>query len=164
MSDFGAKLRDARERRGISLREIETRTKVSVAALESLERNDVTRLPGGIFARALVREYASEVGLDPDATMHEFIVRFNLEPPSTVAAASGARDAVHVDAVRHRAAVLVTILLAGLVAAAILFLLTLSRAPEGQSNGPALDNRPPPADHRADGVAPRRGAAKPPLS
>ena len=73
---FGAKLRDARERRGVSLRQIANATKISVAALEALERNDISRLPGGIFSRAFVRAYAIEVGLDPEATIQEFIAQF----------------------------------------------------------------------------------------
>ncbi len=73
---FGGKLRDARESRGVSLRQIANATKISVAALEALERNDISRLPGGIFSRAFVRSYASEVGLDPEATIREFIAEF----------------------------------------------------------------------------------------
>jgi|SRR5262245_10787588 len=74
--DVGAKLRDARERRGVSLRQIANATKISIAALEALERNDISRLPGGIFSRAFVRSYAVEVGLDPEATIQEFIAQF----------------------------------------------------------------------------------------
>src|SRR5262249_4945471 len=74
--DFGGKLREARERRGISLRQIANKTKISVVALEALERNDVSRLPGGIFSRAFVRSYAVEVGLDPEQTIQDFIARF----------------------------------------------------------------------------------------
>src|SRR5262249_59570780 len=73
---FGAKLRDARERRGVSLRQIANATKISVAALEALERDDISRLPGGIFSRAFVRSYAIEVGLDPEATIQDFIAQF----------------------------------------------------------------------------------------
>jgi len=81
MSDFGAKLRQARERRGVSLRDIAAHTKFSMASLEALERNDPSRLPGGLFARAFVRSYAVEVGLDPEATVREFVERFDIEPP-----------------------------------------------------------------------------------
>jgi len=84
MSDFGRSLREARERRGVSLRDIAARTKFSVAALEALERNDPSRLPGGIFARAFVRSYAAEVGLDPEATVREFVEGFDAEPPISV--------------------------------------------------------------------------------
>jgi cytoskeleton protein RodZ len=80
MSDFGGKLRQAREGRGISLRQIAANTKIAVAVLEALERNDVSKLPGGIFSRAFVRSYAVEVGLDPDETVREFLERFHGEP------------------------------------------------------------------------------------
>ena len=86
MDDFGGKLRQARERRGISLRQIAASTKISAAALEALERNDISKLPGGIFSRAFVRSYAVEVGLDPDDTVREFLERFNQEAPPTAEA------------------------------------------------------------------------------
>jgi len=76
MSDLGSRLRQAREAQGVSLREIATTTKISVAALEALERNDYSRLPGGIFSRAFVRAYALAVGLDPEQTVTEFLVEF----------------------------------------------------------------------------------------
>ena len=88
MDDFGGKLRQARERRGISLRQIAASTKISAAALEALERNDISKLPGGIFSRAFVRAYAVEVGLDPDDTVKEFLDRFNQEPPPTAESAT----------------------------------------------------------------------------
>src|SRR5437667_8338727 len=77
--NFGSKLREARERRGVSLRQIANATKISVAVLEALERNDVARLPGGIFGRAFVRSYAVEVGLDPERTIQEFVSQFPLD-------------------------------------------------------------------------------------
>jgi cytoskeletal protein RodZ len=80
MDDFGGKLRQARERRGVSLRQIAATTKISASALDALERNDISRLPGGIFSRAFVRSYAVEVGLDPDETVREFLERFDQEP------------------------------------------------------------------------------------
>lgn len=81
--DCGRTLREARERRGVTLRQIATATKISVAALGALERNDIARLPGGIFSRAFVRSYASEVGLDPEEIVREFIAQF---PQDTVTA------------------------------------------------------------------------------
>src|SRR5512141_1811096 len=73
MTAFGAELREARERKGVSLRQIAAATKISVGALEALERNDISRLPGGIFSRAFVRSYATEIGLDPDETIRKFL-------------------------------------------------------------------------------------------
>ncbi len=79
MTDFGGKLRQAREQRGVSLRQIAANTKISVGVLEALERNDVSKLPGGIFGRGFVRSYALEVGLDPDQTVAEYMSRFHAE-------------------------------------------------------------------------------------
>lgn len=100
--DFGERLKRQREARGISLRDIAEHTKLSVRALEALERNEISRLPGGIFSRGLVRAYAEQIGADPEATVQEFIARFpdasvtdgspyvrseeiNTDPPSQVA-------------------------------------------------------------------------------
>src|SRR5258707_2759941 len=74
--DFGARMRQAREQRGVSLRQIAERTKISVSQLEALERNDISRLPGGIFSRAFVRSYAAEIGVDPEQTVREFLSQF----------------------------------------------------------------------------------------
>jgi cytoskeleton protein RodZ len=81
-ANFGAKLRHAREKRGVSLRTIAHATKISPLALEALERNDISHLPGGIFTRAFVRGYAREVGLDPEETVRQFIESFPEERPS----------------------------------------------------------------------------------
>jgi cytoskeletal protein RodZ len=89
MADLGARLKSAREEQGIALREIAARTKISVTALEALERNDFSRIPGGIFGRAFVRSYALESGLDPDATVGDFVAE--LDESEREAAARGAR-------------------------------------------------------------------------
>ena len=90
MDDFGGKLRQARERRGISLRQIASSTKIAAAALDALEKNNISKLPGGIFSRAFVRSYAVEVGLDPDETVKEFLERFDQEPPPSAEAMAAA--------------------------------------------------------------------------
>jgi cytoskeleton protein RodZ len=90
MEDLGRQLKRAREARGVSLREIATRTKISISALEALERSEFQRLPGGIFSRAVVRAYATEVGLDPDITVENFLThasRHERETAERVAAA-----------------------------------------------------------------------------
>lgn len=75
MSDrdtFGPRLRSERERRGISLDTISTLTNVGIELWEGLERNDFSRWPRGIFARAFVRDYARAVGLDADEVVEDF--------------------------------------------------------------------------------------------
>lgn len=75
-TDFGTRLREARERKGVSLRAIAEATKISVAVLEALERNDVSRLPGGIFSRAFVRAYALAVDVEPEGAVNEFLAEY----------------------------------------------------------------------------------------
>ena len=76
MSELGPRLKQARLAKGVSLRQIEASTKISVGALEALEKDDYARLPGGIFARSFVRAYAGAVGLNPDDTVHEFLTEY----------------------------------------------------------------------------------------
>ena len=74
--DFGSRMRHIREQRGVSLRQIAQTTKLSMSALEALERSDTSGLPGGIFSRAFVRSYAAEIGADPEETVREFLAQF----------------------------------------------------------------------------------------
>jgi len=74
--DFGTFLRQAREQRGVSLQDLAVTTKISARVLEALERNDPSKLPGGIFSRSFVRAYAREVGLDPDVAVANFVAAF----------------------------------------------------------------------------------------
>jgi transcriptional regulator with XRE-family HTH domain len=69
---LGPYLRREREHRGLTLRDISESTKVSVALLEGLETDDISRWPGGIFRRAFVRTYAECVGLNPDEIVSRF--------------------------------------------------------------------------------------------
>lgn len=74
--DFGTRMKRSREERGVSLRQIADVTRISVVALEALERNEISRLPGGIFSRGIVRSYALQVGLDPEQTVRDFLASF----------------------------------------------------------------------------------------
>jgi transcriptional regulator with XRE-family HTH domain len=69
---FGPNLRRIRIQRGISLHQIAAETKVSVDLWDGLEQNNFDRWPGGIFARAYVREYARLIGADPESTVDDF--------------------------------------------------------------------------------------------
>lgn len=70
--EFGPRLRAEREQRGISLEELAAATKVSVELWVAMERNDFSRWPSGVFARAFVRDYARTLGLDGDAVVNDF--------------------------------------------------------------------------------------------
>ena len=69
---FGPVLRAARERRGVTLKQLALETKLSVELWEGLEENDLSRWPKRVFARSYVRDYALRVGLDADDVVNEF--------------------------------------------------------------------------------------------
>ena len=69
---FGPRLRRERERRGISLESLALVTNVSVDLWIGLESNDFSKWPGGLFARAFVRDYAKAIGLDADELVDDF--------------------------------------------------------------------------------------------
>jgi len=71
-ASFGPRLRRERERRGISLDSIALKTNVSVELWMALERNDFSQWPGGLFARAFVRDYANAIGLDASEVVDDF--------------------------------------------------------------------------------------------
>ncbi len=81
MSSFGENLRRERELRGIGLRDIAEATKISVRFLQALESDRLEVLPGGIFRRAFVRQYARYVGLDAERLVAEFVYAHGEEPP-----------------------------------------------------------------------------------
>src|SRR5215210_6450825 len=70
---FGAVLRQRREHKQIDLVAISEQTKIKLALLEGLERDDVSGWPSGIFRRAYIRTYAQFIGLDPDIVLKDFL-------------------------------------------------------------------------------------------
>lgn len=76
--EFGPRLKAEREQRGISLDALAAATKVSVDLWQAMEKNDFSRWPSGIFARAFVRDYARTVGLDADAVVNDFCRSFSV--------------------------------------------------------------------------------------
>ncbi len=126
MDDFGAKLRQARERRGISLRQIAASTRIAAAALEGLERNDISKLPGGIFSRAFVRSYALEVGLDPDQTVNEFLERFDQQPAPTAQSIAASTPEAELAFERRRRLAALAVKIAAVAVPALLGILYLT--------------------------------------
>jgi cytoskeleton protein RodZ len=121
-ADFGARMKRTREERGVSLRQIADRTKLSVSALEALERNDISRLPGGIFSRGFVRSYATEIGLDPEQTVRDFLVQFPNDSVSLGSPHAFAQEfAEDGPSLRSSAGMIVVVVVTLLIAAILVF-------------------------------------------
>lgn len=78
---FGAWLRQQREMREITLREISDATKISLRYLEALEEERFDLLPATLFARGFLRQYARYVGLDPDEAVNRLLVAQKAQQP-----------------------------------------------------------------------------------
>ena len=64
MGELGQLLREAREEKGLTLEQVEERTKVRQAQIQALEEENFGELPEGIFRKGLLRNYARFLGLD----------------------------------------------------------------------------------------------------
>lgn len=62
----GEVLREARESAGLTLEQVSAKLHIRLSYLESIEQNDVSRLPKGPFRTGYVRAYADLLELDPD--------------------------------------------------------------------------------------------------
>src|SRR6185369_11270350 len=56
----------ARERKGVDLSRAERDTKIRARYLDALERGDWRALPGSVYTKGFLRNYALYLGLDPD--------------------------------------------------------------------------------------------------
>jgi cytoskeletal protein RodZ len=66
-------LRRERELRQVSLREISDETKIGIRYLEALEEDHFDILPGTVFAKGFLRQYARYVGLDGDEVVNSYL-------------------------------------------------------------------------------------------
>lgn len=62
----GAALQDERRRQSLSLTDVARQLKLSPRQVEALERDDFAALPGPVFVRGFLRNYARLLGLDPE--------------------------------------------------------------------------------------------------
>ena len=68
---FGDFLRQARERRGLTLQQIARETKIPFRHLDALEHGNLSDVPQGIYRRAEIRAFAQSVGLDQSVALAE---------------------------------------------------------------------------------------------
>ncbi len=73
MPSFGAKLKQEREKRKVTLEQISESTKIGTRMLQALEEDKFNQLPGGIFNKGFVRAYSRFVGLDEDQSIAEYL-------------------------------------------------------------------------------------------
>jgi cytoskeleton protein RodZ len=139
MGELGAKLRDERERRGIGIDEIEAETRIRAKFLLALEEERFDVLPGPAYVRAFVRDYAEQLGLDPQELVAELNDRPDLVPDEVVMVPP--RRVEPVPLLDRRARIVIwiaaAVVLAVVAAAAIAFLETRGGSSGAPSPSPA---------------------------
>jgi transcriptional regulator with XRE-family HTH domain len=80
---IGQRLRQARERLGLSLEEAERTTRIRAQHLAALERDDFEALPSPVQARGFLKNYADYLGLDTDRLLQDYNGAPSTRPPST---------------------------------------------------------------------------------
>ncbi|NLW56755.1 MAG: helix-turn-helix domain-containing protein [Firmicutes bacterium] len=72
MKAIGALLKAAREAKGLSLEEIRMITKIRVQQLKALEEGEFDRLPGEVYVKGFLVNYARAVGLDGEEILKKY--------------------------------------------------------------------------------------------
>ena len=66
------RLAAARERKGVDLVRAERDTKIRVRYLSALETGDYRDLPGAVYTKGFLRNYAIYLGLDPEDVLRQW--------------------------------------------------------------------------------------------
>lgn len=77
---LGDTLRKAREEQGLSLHDIEDGTSIRTLYIDAIERSDYAALPGAVYARGFVRNYANFLKLDADECLQQYDAETSNEP------------------------------------------------------------------------------------
>lgn len=72
MDEIGQTLRQAREEKGLSLEDVQAKTKINARFLNALETGDYDVLPTPVQARGFLRNYARALGLDPQPILDRY--------------------------------------------------------------------------------------------
>ena len=74
MDEIGHILREARENKGLTLEDVQAKTRINVRYLTSLENGQYNALPTPVHVRGFLRNYARFLGLDPQPLLDRYLV------------------------------------------------------------------------------------------
>lgn len=84
MIEFGNTLRQAREQKGLTTKQVADSTHMMVQLVEDLENEHFSRIAAPIYGRGFVKLYCEAVGLDPKPLVAEFMEIFNGNRPPMI--------------------------------------------------------------------------------
>ena len=79
---LGTTLREERERQNLSVNDIEQGTSIRALYIEAIENGEYDKLPGEVYTRGFVKNYANFLGLEGDAFARQFTAELHGAPPA----------------------------------------------------------------------------------
>lgn len=143
---LGEVLRAAREQRGVDLARVERDTKIRSRYLSALESGDYRELPGSVYTKGFLRNYAAYLGLDAEYLIDLYRLessgatpeqRVSVQPPPRPIAAKRARAFVVTPGAV--VAVILTVLVGVFIVYFVSEFVTFARTPDLQITDPPGD-------------------------
>ena len=92
MASLGAQLKLAREKRGVTLEDISSSTKIGTRMLRAIEADHYDQLPGGIFNKGFVRAFARAIRVDEEKAIEDYLAATEPAQPDAKADLSCGRE------------------------------------------------------------------------
>jgi len=70
--NIGNELQKARKENGLSIEELQKKTKIRKKYLIALENNDFSEIKGDVYAKSFIKGYARAIGINPDPFIYEY--------------------------------------------------------------------------------------------
>ena len=90
----GETLRKERERQKLTIQDIEQGTSIRSAYIEALEKGDYDKLPGEVYAKGFVKNYAAFLNLDGEKLAKEFAAELSPSVPEEFSEIQNAEEIV----------------------------------------------------------------------
>ena len=78
-SELGAYLKEERERQGLSLEDVQQKTKISLSSLEAIEEGRINELPHPVYAKGFIKNYAHYLGLNAEELAGTFAQKAGID-------------------------------------------------------------------------------------
>lgn len=93
MGNLGNELKAARESKGLTLKQISEKTRISLSFLKALEDEDYSVIPGEVFVTGFLRSYAKELGLPESEFIRKYKEQRQPQQPEGSQAGSADKNA-----------------------------------------------------------------------
>ena len=85
-------LRAAREKKGFTYKDVENETSIRALYIESIEKGDYAALPGEVYVKGFIRNYATLLELDADTLLKQYYDETHTAPPVSPGAGAGTAE------------------------------------------------------------------------